>query len=52
MTQIVYDCHSCGKESEFDTESTPQLMLDDTAERPITYTVKCPHCGAQNSVTP
>jgi len=52
MAEVIYDCQKCGKEAEFDTETASQLLLDDTTERPATYVVDCPHCGAQNSVTP
>ena len=52
MANVAYDCQKCGKEAEFDTETAKQLLLDDTVERPATYVVDCPHCGAQNSVTP
>lgn len=51
MAKVAYDCQRCGKEADFDTETASQLLLDDNVERPVTYVVNCPHCGAQNSVT-
>lgn len=52
MAKIAYDCQKCGKEAEFETETANQLFLDDAVTRSATYVVNCPHCGAQNSVTP
>jgi len=52
MSILKFECHKCNKESEFNTEETPIMLLDDTTPRPVTYVPNCSHCGAQCSVTP
>jgi transcription elongation factor Elf1 len=51
MATIKFTCHSCGKESEFNTQGTSVMLLDDTTPRPVTYVPNCTHCGKQCSVT-
>ena len=51
MSEINFNCHSCGREVTFESEGATQLLLDDNTPRPVTYIIKCPHCSFENSVT-
>lgn len=51
MSIVKFTCHSCKKESEFETNGARMMMLDDTTPRPVTYVPNCSHCNKQCTVT-
>ncbi len=49
--KIPATCQQCKKTFEFETQRTPQLLLEEVQNKPKDkFVVACPHCGAENVV--